>query len=153
MTQAVEKFVRECDSCQRRQRGTEFRSPLGEVRQPTLPFELCHMDLVGPFALSAARNRYILTFIAQLTKYVEAVPVPDTTASTCAKRMPPMSLRGIGQAKPLLQIGVRASQRHSFKKHVRSWGCDTSPRRLTTPRGMDPLSVSIRRSINPCPTI
>jgi transposase InsO family protein len=43
------------------------------------------MDLVGPFRVSANKNKYILTFIDKLTKYVDAVPIPDATAATCAR--------------------------------------------------------------------
>jgi transposase InsO family protein len=85
MTQAADKFVRECDSCQRRKGENEYKAPLGVVRQPSQPFEICHLDFVGPFALSDQKNKYILTFIDQLTKYVEAVAVPDTTAATAAR--------------------------------------------------------------------
>jgi transposase InsO family protein len=66
------------------EKGEEFRTPLGEVRQPSQPFQIRHMDLVGPFRVSANKNNYILTFIDKLTKYVEAVPIPDVTAAQCA---------------------------------------------------------------------
>jgi hypothetical protein len=100
MSQVVDRFVHECDSCQRRKRGNEFQAPLGAVRQPSQPFETCRMNLVSLFALSANKNRYLLTFIDQLTKNVEAVAVPDMTASTCAKAYATqvVARHGTGQA-------------------------------------------------------
>jgi transposase InsO family protein len=42
------------------------------------------MDICGPFPITAKKNRYFLTFIDQLTKYAEAVPL-TMTAEECAR--------------------------------------------------------------------
>jgi hypothetical protein len=80
----LERYVDECDKCQRKKLGHEFRAPLGEIREAHRPFQVCHMEAVGPYPRTARGNRYILIFIDYLTKYMEAIPVEDLSALTCA---------------------------------------------------------------------
>jgi hypothetical protein len=47
MRKSVE-YVRKCDSCQRRKEDREFVAPLGEVEEPTAPFQVTSMDITGP---------------------------------------------------------------------------------------------------------
>ena len=85
MRQDVEDYVGMCDSCQRRKQEYEYRAPLGEVREPTYPFEITSMDICGPYLLTPRKNRFLLTFIDQFSKYAEAILIPDTTAEVCAR--------------------------------------------------------------------
>jgi hypothetical protein len=43
------------------------------------------MDFTGPYLKTPRGNKYLLTFICHLTKYVEAFPIPDQTAEVCAR--------------------------------------------------------------------
>jgi transposase InsO family protein len=63
----------------------EFRAPMGEVVEPTRPFQSVHVDFVSPYPLTENKIRYIMTSVDHLTKYVEAVPVTDMSAETCAR--------------------------------------------------------------------
>jgi hypothetical protein len=85
MRQDVENYVRECDDCHRRKQGREYTAPLGDVRQPTYPFEITSMDICGPYPLTPRKNKYLLTFIDYLTKYAEAIPLTDMSAESCAR--------------------------------------------------------------------
>jgi hypothetical protein len=85
MRQDVENYVRKCDNCHRTKQGREYTAPLEEVRQPTYPFEITSMDICGPYPLTPRKNKYILTFIDDLTKYAEAIPIADMTAETCVR--------------------------------------------------------------------
>jgi hypothetical protein len=68
MKQDAEDYFRKCDNCHRRKQGREYISPLGEVPQPTYPFEITSMDICGPYPLTPRKNKYLLTFIDHLTK-------------------------------------------------------------------------------------
>jgi hypothetical protein len=59
--------------------------PLGDVEEPKIPFEVTSMDITGPYPTTPRGNKYLLTFIDHLTKYVDAFPIADHTAETCAR--------------------------------------------------------------------
>jgi transposase InsO family protein len=46
-------------------------------------FAHLYVDLVRPFPVSAAGNRYLFTVIDRSTWWVEAVPVPDISTAMC----------------------------------------------------------------------
>jgi len=58
-----------CDACQRRKE-LEFVASLGDVEQPSGPFEFTSVDLTGPYMLTPRKNKYLLNFIYHFTKYV-----------------------------------------------------------------------------------
>jgi hypothetical protein len=62
MRKDVESYVSKRDECQRRKQKGEYTAPIGEVRQPTYPFEITSMDICGPYSLTPRGNKYILFF-------------------------------------------------------------------------------------------
>lgn len=46
----------------------------------THPFQRIAMDLVGPLPRSKRGNRYILTIVDYVTRYLEAIALPSTGA-------------------------------------------------------------------------
>jgi len=85
MRKSIEGFVNSCDLCQWRKGSREFVAPLGEVEEPTAPFQVVSLDITGPYVTTARGNKYIPTFTDHITKYVEAFPLPNQTAETCAR--------------------------------------------------------------------
>ena len=47
-------------------------------------FEDLEMDIVGPLPVTVSGNKYILTLQCNLTKYADALPIPDMTAEMVA---------------------------------------------------------------------
>jgi transposase InsO family protein len=85
MRRSIEDYIRRCDPCQRRKDDREYRAPLGQVDEPIAPFQVTSLDITGPYPLSPRKNKYLLTFIDNFSKYVEAFPIPDQSAETCAR--------------------------------------------------------------------
>ena len=42
------------------------------------------MDVTGPYSVTQRGNKFLLTFIGEFSKYVEAFPMIDQTAESCA---------------------------------------------------------------------
>jgi hypothetical protein len=70
MRKSVADFIKKCDSCQRRKENGEFVASLGDVDEPTAPFQVTSMDLTGPYCLTPRKNKYLLTFIDHFSKWV-----------------------------------------------------------------------------------
>lgn len=88
MTEEIKKYVDSCLTCQRNKilRKT-YKAPMVITGQSTEPFERVSMDLVSYSDISENSNRYILTLQDELTRFVQAYPIPDKEAITVAKQL------------------------------------------------------------------
>jgi len=88
--QDLKNYVRSCKTCQQVKRNVHpQRTPLQPLEPGDL-FHRWHMDILElPKAKSSAGNdvneyRYLLVVVESLSKWVEAIPVPNQEASTIA---------------------------------------------------------------------
>lgn len=86
MVNDIKLYINSCEICQRNkiQRKT-FKAPMVITSQSSEPFERVSMDLVSYSDISDNNNKYILTLQDELTRYVQAYPIPDKEALTVAK--------------------------------------------------------------------
>ncbi|OMJ11754.1 Retrovirus-related Pol polyprotein from transposon [Smittium culicis] len=84
MSRDVFSYIQTCKACQLTKHST-LQIP-GEL-QPIIvsePFEMVSIDFAGPFPATESENKYILVITDLLTRWVDAVAVPNTTAETTA---------------------------------------------------------------------
>ena len=81
----VENFVLSCNSCQKNKNSNQrVRMPMHLTDTPKKAFDKIQMDILGPLPISETNNRYLLTIQCVLTKYSDAIPIPNMTAQTIA---------------------------------------------------------------------
>jgi hypothetical protein len=116
---SVENYIRKCDSCQRR--NEEW--VCGAVRKngAFIPFRSQSMDITGPYLVTPRKNKYLLTFIDQFSKWVEAYPIPDVAAETCARVYSSQILTRHGTGSTLITDKGRSFSPHSLRKRAKYW--------------------------------
>jgi transposase InsO family protein len=128
MRETIEQYIRTCDPCHRRKEYREMIAPLGDVEEPKNLFKVTSMDITRPYPTTQRRNKYPLTFIDHLTKYVEAFPIPDHTAETCAKVYASQIVTRHGSGSTLITDQGREFMSSFFQKTCKILGV----RRLRT---------------------
>ena len=83
MRAEVLRRCRECPSCATSKITRHIHSPLVHRPVPSDRFSSLHLDLVGPLPPSEGYV-YLMTVMDRTTRWLEAVPLEDMTASTCA---------------------------------------------------------------------
>ena len=79
----VRRLCRTCDSCQISKVTRHTRAPLHDLPLPRHRFQVLNLDLVGPLPPSEGFS-YLLTVVDRYSRWVEAFPLTDITASSCA---------------------------------------------------------------------
>jgi len=82
----VEEYVRKCEKCQlNKALRPKGKAPMEITTMAKHPFERCALDIVGPLTETMSRNKYILTFQDDLSKFIVAVPILQQDAETVAR--------------------------------------------------------------------
>ena len=63
-----------------------MKAPLSTFKVPSRHFDHINIDLVGPLPPSQGYT-YLFTIIDRFTRWPEAIPLSDTSASTCAQAL------------------------------------------------------------------
>src|SRR5580700_6934433 len=85
MKHDIERWVRECDQCQRFKTVRHVKPPQGDIGLPERRGQHVHLDIVGPFP-TCGKYQFVFTMIDRFSRWPEAVPLTNITAATIAKK-------------------------------------------------------------------
>jgi transposase InsO family protein len=80
----IANWCRDCQACQRSKTTRQPAAAVQPIPVPSRRFSHVHVDLVGPLPTSAEGWSYIMTMMDRSTRWLEATPVRDMAAATCA---------------------------------------------------------------------
>ena len=75
MFKDIKRYIKKCDVCKRNKTTTYTKEPMVITSTAKVPFEKISMDIVGPLPTTNSGNRYLLTFVDDLTKFCDAIPI------------------------------------------------------------------------------
>ncbi|KAF8791696.1 Retrovirus-related Pol polyprotein like [Argiope bruennichi] len=86
MTSCIKQHIRQCVVCAySKVSGGKGQGKLNSISPGSRPFEVIHMDFLGPFVTSTSRNKELLVFIDNMTKYVRLRPCPSCSTKNVLK--------------------------------------------------------------------
>ena len=78
MTKDTAEYVKSCQKC--------HLEKTIQQESPIMPFDTVHADKIESFPRSINGNKYAITLICDLTKYLVTVPIPDISAKLSLNR-------------------------------------------------------------------
>lgn len=84
MKSDIEKLIKTCDKCQLHKNTIKKSVPLAVTPTSTTQFEKVSIDLVGPLPETEEGNKFLFTCQDDLSKYLIAIPIPNSEAITVA---------------------------------------------------------------------
>ena len=85
MASDLAAWCRSCQQCQCAKVTKQLAAVFQPIPIPQRRFSHVHLDLVGPFPVSADGYLYIFTIIDRTTRWLEAIPLKDMSTSTCSQ--------------------------------------------------------------------
>lgn len=85
MNAQVQDFVKLCSQCQLNRPKARTIEPFVVTDTPQQPFDNVSIDTIGPMRKSKNDNKYALTMMCDLTKYVIIAPIVNKEANTVAR--------------------------------------------------------------------
>ena len=85
MTQDVKKYVEGCSTCNKNKGATTYNKHPRAIMQASAPMQRVHIDILGPFPVTARGHEYVLMLSDSFTKWTEGIPIKNQEAETTAR--------------------------------------------------------------------
>lgn len=85
MTKDIATFVNNCKKCNLNKVKPGNTEELFLTPTPIKPFDIVVIDTIGPLTESNLGNKYALTLMCDLTKYLVTIAIPEKSANTVAR--------------------------------------------------------------------
>jgi cleavage and polyadenylation specificity factor subunit 1 len=82
----VAEWAKSCIPCQSAKIQQHIKAPLEDFTVPQRRFDHIHVDIVGPLPPSQGHT-HLLTIVDRFTRWPEAIPLKDTSTTTCAQAL------------------------------------------------------------------
>ena len=139
----IRSWIRRCDTCAKRKSPSTRRR--AKLQQDIMGHfgQRIAMDILGPLPTSDSGNRHILVVGDYFTKWIDAYPIPDQEAVTCAKKFTEewVSRHGCPQT-------LHSDQGRNFESHVFAEMCDLLGIEKTRTTPLNPKSDGLIERFN-----
>lgn len=85
MSRQVKRYIGSCGKCQMNKPRRKTVEEMMVTDTPEKPFSKVSIDTIGPLRESSNGNRYVLSMMCELSKYVIMAPIPAKDAKTVAR--------------------------------------------------------------------
>jgi hypothetical protein len=102
LSEDVTEYINACEACAKRKTGNRIVAPLGELLEANEFLDVVSIDVVGPLPVTENRNKYLLTFVDNFTRFCEAIPIPTQETEVIAREFVVRIITQFGVPKKLL---------------------------------------------------
>lgn len=85
MSRDVTKYVKDCQKCLLNKVKSGCKAPMKLVKTPQQAMDVIVVDTLGPLPVTKNQNKFAITMICDLTKFIIIAPTQDKSAKTVAK--------------------------------------------------------------------
>ena len=85
MAADVADYVNQCTPCKLQKTSKQTKHGKLKLFPAHKPWEVVHVDIVGPYPTTSQGNKFILSAICRFSRFCELTSMPDMKASTCAQ--------------------------------------------------------------------
>ncbi len=80
----VATWVKNCQQCERAKASRQHTAAVQPIAIPARLFTHIHVDIVGPLPAATCGSRYLFTVVDRSSRWLEALPMQDIAAASCA---------------------------------------------------------------------